>query len=134
LRVVPGADIFHRGGTSIRSGTFDRAPSCFANYFNHRNRMWFVRRHLTGRSSRALVWSFAKTLQVLARDGWSEAWALMKGVLGPAPPRPVRRGVADAAARAYAFPPLPRGPLLPRSYESHDCCHLVAPTIAELRI
>lgn len=111
LRVVPGADIFHRGGASIGSGTFVRAPNSFANYFNHRNRMWFVRRHLTGRSSRALVWSFAKTLQVLARDGWPEAWALMKGVLGLAPPRRVRRSVADAAARAHAFPPSPHGPL-----------------------
>ena len=111
LRVVPGADIFHRGGASIGSGTFVRAPSSFANYFNHRNRMWFVRRHLTGRSSRALIWSFAKALQVLARDGWPEASALMKGVLGLAPPRRVRRSVADAAARAHAFPPSPHGPL-----------------------
>jgi GT2 family glycosyltransferase len=39
-----GAVVCHRVGTSIGSATLKSAPSAFANYFNYRNRIRFIRR------------------------------------------------------------------------------------------
>lgn len=44
LRQVPEAVIHHHGGTTTGTGTIDRSPSAFANYFNYRNLLRFVRR------------------------------------------------------------------------------------------
>lgn len=106
LKAIPEADIFHRAGASIGSGGFKRPPSPFSFYFNHRNRMWFVKKHLKGRSLSALAWSLAKCLQLLLKVGRAESYALLKGAMGWAPPRRIRDAV-DPDARHLAFPERP---------------------------
>lgn len=105
LELVDGAEIYHHGGTSIGSGGggVKRRPTPFANYFNHRNRLRFVARHLPQARASAAAWTAAKAAQVLVKGGWAEAQALIAGALDRSPPRGIAARIKDPAARALAF-------------------------------
>ncbi|MBS0505421.1 MAG: glycosyltransferase family 2 protein [Proteobacteria bacterium] len=103
LELVADAEIYHHGGTSIGSGAAHRRATAFANYFNHRNRIRFVGRHLGSARATALGWTFAKAAQIALEGGRKEACAILAGALGMKPPREVSSRIADPAARAFAF-------------------------------
>lgn len=102
LRQVPEALILHHGGTAIGSGTVGRAPSPFSNYFNHRNRIRFVRRFMPLALPIALAHGLAKSLQLALRGDRAEAQAVITGLLGRPPPAAIAARVSDTA-RALAF-------------------------------
>lgn len=103
LRIVPEAIVYHRGGTSIGTGSTVRRPSPFANYFNYRNRRWFVGRHLPGRLPFFLAHALAKSVQLALKGASDEAEAVLRGALCFGPPRAVRERITDPAARRLAF-------------------------------
>jgi GT2 family glycosyltransferase len=103
LALVPGAEIHHRGGTAIGSGTRHRAASPMSLYFNQRNRMRFVRRRLPLSYPVALAWTFAKAAQLWLRDGRAAAAALLAGALDRPPPAAVAERIPDPEARRLAF-------------------------------
>jgi len=105
IELVDGAEIYHHGGTSIGSGGggLNRRPTPFANYFNHRNRLRFVARHMPQARASAAAWTAAKAAQVLVKGGWAEAEALVAGALDRPPPAPIAARIKDPAARALAF-------------------------------
>lgn len=102
LRLVPEAQIKHHGGTAIGTGSVGRRPSPFANYFNYRNRMRFLRRYSPGALPIAMAYASAKAAQLAGRGAFDEAWALVAGMLGMTPPRKVREALSPEA-RLIAF-------------------------------
>ncbi|WP_185686606.1 glycosyltransferase [Novosphingobium aerophilum] len=107
LRVAPEVVVYHRGGTAIGSGSISRRASPFANYFNYRNRQWFVRRFMPDRMP--LTWGLGlmKAMQLLVRGAPAEAWAIIAGTFGLGPPRAIRARVSDPTTAGLAFS-LPR--------------------------
>lgn len=103
LELVDGAEIYHHGGSSIGSGAVHRRPTAFANYFNHRNRLRFVRRHLPASRGTAMAWTLAKAAQIALVSGRPEAWAILAGALDRKPPAQVSSRIKDPAARRLAF-------------------------------
>ncbi|HEU4968138.1 glycosyltransferase family 2 protein [Sphingomonas sp.] len=103
IAMVAGAEIYHRGGTSIGSSNGIRQASPFADYFNQRNRIWFVRRNFPMRTPIAVGWALAKAAQALLRTGTSQARAILAGALDLPPPQAVADRIADPAARRLAF-------------------------------
>ena len=103
LELVDGAEIYHHGGSSIGSGAVHRRPTAFANYFNHRNRLRFVRRHLPASRGTAMAWTLAKAAQIALVSGRPEAWAILAGALDRRPPAQVSSRIKDPAARRLAF-------------------------------
>jgi hypothetical protein len=104
IHMVPGAQIYHRGGTSIGSSNGIRQASPFADYFNQRNRIWFVKRHFAPwRAPVAIGWALAKAGQALLRTGPAQARAILAGALDLAPPATVSERIKDPAARRRAF-------------------------------
>lgn len=103
LELVPGAEIYHRGGTSIGSATGFRQASPFSLFFNHRNRLRFVGRHFAMQAPIAFAWTLAKAAQLLLKAGPAAARATLAGAAGRPPPRDVSDRIADAAARRLAF-------------------------------
>lgn len=104
LRQVPEAVVLHHGGTTIGTGSFNRRPSAFANYFNYRNRMRFMRRFAPLRLPAAFAYALAKGVQLALIGARGEAHAVFAGVLGLAPPGTVRAHIGPAA-QAVAFGP-----------------------------
>ena len=104
LRLVADAVIFHLAGATIGSGTHNRRPSAFANYFNYRNRMRFLCRFKPAALPAALAFASAKAIQLALKGGWSEAGGLLRGALGLPPPRAVREKLSPDA-QALAFGP-----------------------------
>jgi len=90
LRVVADAEVHHIGGTAIGSGSLVRRASPFANYFNYRGRMLFLRRFMPLRMAPGIAHGLAKAGQLTLRGHRREAWAIIAAVLGLAPPREVR--------------------------------------------
>lgn len=90
LRLIPGAEVYHKGGTSIGSGSLNTQPSAFSNYFNHRSRLRFVRKFLKHSYFLALGWTVMKSVQVAIKAGIPEALALLRGALNLPPPRQIR--------------------------------------------
>ena len=103
LQLCRDVRVFHRGGTSIGTGDTTRRPSPFANYFNYRNRLRFVRRFSPSNYPVALMFALAKAASLLARLAWDEAAAVFTGALSLAPPKGVRTRIADPAAQKIAF-------------------------------
>jgi GT2 family glycosyltransferase len=103
ITMVTGAEIYHRGGTSIGSSNGIRQASPFADYFNQRNRIWFVRRNFPLRAPVAIAWALAKAAQALLRSGPAQARAILAGALDLVPPRSVSERIKDIAARRRAF-------------------------------
>ncbi|MXO75654.1 glycosyltransferase [Altererythrobacter aerius] len=106
LRQVPNAVVLHHGGTVTGTGSFDRRPSPFSNYFNYRNRIRFLRRFAPRSVPGALAYGMAKAAQLALQGAFAEARAVMTGLLGMAPPAEVRRVITPQAA-AIAFAPDP---------------------------
>jgi len=97
LRLVPDAIVVHHGGTSIGSGSVNRRPSPLSNYFNHRNRMKFIRRHRPAALPLAFAYGLAKAAQLVAIGTRAEAGALLAGILNLPPPAGVRARLAPEA-------------------------------------
>jgi len=103
LRVSASMVVYHRGGTTIGTGDTTRRPSAFANYFNFRNRLRFVRRFLPGSRLATVGYGLAKGAQLLCKGAIGEAAAVIAGTLALPPPARVSERISDATARAYAF-------------------------------
>jgi GT2 family glycosyltransferase len=103
LRLVPDMIVYHRGGTTIGTGDTTRRASPFANYFNYRNRIWFVRQFLPNARLFTMGFALAKAVQLALKGGFDEAWAILSGTFAWQPPAPVRDRIIGAAAQAYAF-------------------------------
>ncbi len=103
LVYVPGAVVYHHGGTTIGTGSLVRRPSPFANYFNYRNRMWFARRFMPGRQVFVLGFGLAKALQLALRGAFDESAAILAGLLGGRAPAGVVDRIKDPQARRLAF-------------------------------
>ena len=104
LALCPEAEVIHHGGTTIGSGAFNRRPSPFANYFNYRNRMWFVCRFRPMAIPTTWVLSMARVAKLLALGARDEAMAAARGLNGLPPPAAVRDRIApDDRARAFGL-------------------------------
>jgi hypothetical protein len=103
---VPEALVFHHGGTVIGTGSIARRPSPFANYFNHRNRLRFARRHFAGRTAFAYGYGLAKAGQLVLKGAPKEAMAVLAGMFEWGPSSEVRDRIADPAAQQLAFGPV----------------------------
>lgn len=103
FRMVEDAIVHHYGGTAIGSGSIARRATAFANYFNYRNRIRFLARHRPQAVPTAIVWAMAKALQLMLKGAGGEAYAIMTGIFGLAPPRAVRNRIQPGRARELAF-------------------------------
>lgn len=103
LRLVEDAIVFHFGGTAIGSGSMTRRATPFANYFNYRNRIRFLRRHRPLAVPVGCAYAAAKAVQLLAKGAGGEARAVIAGAFGLAPPAAVRERIAPGEARRLAF-------------------------------
>lgn len=103
LRIVPDMLVYHRGGTTIGTGDTTRRASAFANYFNYRNRIWFVRRFLPAAWIFTVGFALAKALQLVLKGGMGEARAVLAGTFGCPPPAEVRNKIAGFPAQSLAF-------------------------------
>jgi GT2 family glycosyltransferase len=98
-----GAVVYHHLGTSIGSATLKRPPSAFANYFNYRNRIRFVRRFYPSHLPVAYGYSALKIAALAARGAGQEALAAFCGLFDLPPPPSVRGRLSPDAAEV-AFP------------------------------
>ncbi|MFK7751022.1 MAG: glycosyltransferase family 2 protein [Sedimentitalea sp.] len=103
----PDAFVFHHNGTSIGSGSVSKRASPFSNYFNYRNRIWFVRRHFPSAFASAYTYSLLKILKLTLIGAWDEASAAFRGLHTMAPPKAIRDRLSEDA-HALAFGPGPR--------------------------
>jgi len=103
LAIAPDAFIYHRGGTSIGTGSIARRPSPFANYFNHRNRVWFARRFLSRFPVGAYMYGLFKAGQLVAKGAFDEAHGVLSGTFDLPPPRSVANRFSEPAVVALAF-------------------------------
>lgn len=102
LVVCPEAEVIHHSGTSIGTGRLNRLASPFANYFNYRNRMRFMRRVRPFALPATWGLSMLRVARLVLRGAWAEAWAAFAGLSGLRPPAAVRDRIAPAD-RALAF-------------------------------
>ncbi|MEL6997633.1 MAG: glycosyltransferase family 2 protein [Pseudomonadota bacterium] len=102
LAFAPEAVVHHHGGTAIGSGTVTRRASAFANYFNYRNRMRFMRRFHPWRWPVAYGFSLAKVAKLLLGGHLEEAGGAIRGLNGMAPPHAVLQRISPKA-RSHAF-------------------------------
>lgn len=79
LVYAPGAVIYHRAGASIGSASATRTASAFSEYFRHRARMRFVRRHLPFGLPGAWAYTLAKALQLRLKGQKAAAEAALLG-------------------------------------------------------
>lgn len=103
LRLAEGAIVRHHGGTAIGSGTASRRATPFANYFNTRNRIRFLRRNRPLAVPMGLAHAVAKAGQLALRGAPAEARAVLVGAFGLRPPKAIRERIAPGKARARAF-------------------------------
>lgn len=103
LRLVPGARVFHHGGTTIGTGSATRRPQPFANYFNYRNRVRFARRHMPGSMPLVVLRALAKAAQLLTLRAPEEAGAVIAGTFNRRPSDRIVARITDPAARRLAF-------------------------------
>lgn len=103
LKLVPDAIVYHHGGTSIGSGSHDRRPTPFSNYFNYRNRRMFAQRHLKGRAPIVTAYALAKAAQLRLLGAPDEAAAVVAGILLRRPAPEIVARVRDGEARKLAF-------------------------------
>ena len=109
LRPVEDVVVYHYGGTSIGSGAVNRRATPFANYFNYRNRIRFLRRHRPIAVPVALAYAAAKAGQLVLKGAPDEAGALLRGAFGLAPPPAVAGRIAPGEATRLAFGARRRG-------------------------
>lgn len=99
LALAPDAIVYHHGGTSIGTGQLDERPSGFANYFNYRNRMRFLRRFHPWRLPVAYALNLARIAKSARRDGRDQIAGALAGLHGLPPPRFVTARIGPEAAR-----------------------------------
>lgn len=110
LAVCPEAVVHHQGGTATGAGSVRRLASPFANYFNYRNQMRFVRRHMPSHQPTAYGYAMARIARLLLWRAWAEAGAALRGLHGLPPPRAVRARIAAEAWPLAFGPPDPSVP------------------------
>ena len=94
--------VYHKAGTAIGSPTLDRPASPFSQYFKHRARLRFVRRHLPWSLPTALAYSLAKAAQLRLKGYPAEARAVLDGSFGRPPAAEIRERLSpDAQALAF---------------------------------
>lgn len=91
--------VHHQAGTSIGSHKPGRKASPFSEWFKHRARMIFVRKHRRISYYGAVAFTFGKAVQSLLRRDPRGAEAILRGGLGLPPPRAVADRMAKAGAR-----------------------------------
>jgi GT2 family glycosyltransferase len=102
FRLCAQAVVLHHGGTTIGSGSETRRSSGFANYFNYRNRMRFMRRFNPAGLPLSYAYSMAKIATLAARGARDEAAGAFRGLHHLPPPAAVRARLSpEAAARAF---------------------------------
>ncbi|MBC7144770.1 MAG: glycosyltransferase family 2 protein [Thioclava marina] len=95
-----GAVVRHVAGTAIGSQRMGSVASPFSQYFKHRARAMFLRRHFPKGLIGGALWSFAKAAQLGAKGHRPEAGALLRGFFGMAPPADVLAALSpDARAK-----------------------------------
>ncbi|MBG6212060.1 GT2 family glycosyltransferase [Labrenzia sp. EL_126] len=99
--------VFHHGGTTIGSGAVNRRPSPFANYFNFRNRVRFMRQFRPLAVPVTWVTSMLRVVKLTALGARAEAWAAFTGLNGLAPPTKISDRIAPDD-RKLAFRPRDR--------------------------
>ncbi|OOY22717.1 hypothetical protein BMI91_18905 [Thioclava sediminum] len=80
------AVVHHVAGTAIGSQRMGSVASPFSQYFKHRARAMFLRRHFPAGLIGGAAWSLAKAAQLRAQGHGAEAAALLRGFFGMAPP------------------------------------------------
>lgn len=103
LALCPGAVVYHKAGSAIGSPAPGRRASAFSSYFNYRSRMRYVARHRPGALPVAAGFAIAKILYLVLQGALPEADGALRGILGLAPPRAVRRRL-DPTAPGPATP------------------------------
>ncbi|GAB5467602.1 MAG: hypothetical protein Kilf2KO_06320 [Rhodospirillales bacterium] len=94
--------VYHKGGTAIGTGSPDRRPSAFANYFNYRNRLRFLARFNRAGLPISYVYSLSRIAKLVALGAWDEADGAFRGLHQLPPPRDVAARVKpDAAPLAF---------------------------------
>lgn len=102
LIICKDAVVHHHGGTAIGTGSLTRRASAFANYFNYRNRMRFIRRFHPLGLPIAYTASLARIAKLAIVGAWPEAGGAFRGLNGLAPPRSVAERIGpDTAALAF---------------------------------
>ncbi|SMY09295.1 glycosyltransferase family 2 protein [Flavimaricola marinus] len=94
LILCPEAEVLHHGGTTIGTGAMNRRPSPFANYFNYRNRMRFVRRFRPLALPTTWFLSMLRVAKLMLLGAMDEAAAAARGLNGLPPPAAVRDRIA----------------------------------------
>ena len=102
LVLCPDAVVLHHGGTTIGTGAVNRLASPFANYFNYRNRMRFMRRFYPARLPVAWGLSMLRVIKLFGRGAFDEAMGAARGLCGMGPPAAVRARIAPQD-QAMAF-------------------------------
>jgi GT2 family glycosyltransferase len=102
LRIVPEALVYHIGGATIGSGVVGGRPTAFANYFNYRNRIRFLRRFNPAALPIAYVFACAKAAKLVILGGFDEARGAIAGLFFAPPPKAVRAKLTPQAG-ALAF-------------------------------
>lgn len=90
--------IAHHVGTSIGSGSHGRKASPLSEYFNNRNRMWFVWRHRRSATLAAFAGSLARGVKMSLKGDTKAAWSAILGACLLPPPRDVADKIAPEAA------------------------------------
>lgn len=103
LALASDAVVYHHGGTTIGTGSVDRRPSPFANYFNHRNRIRFAKRRLGRAPLMAYLFGFAKAARLLPIGAFDEAMAIVAGMLELRPSAEIMGRISDPRAARLAF-------------------------------
>lgn len=102
----PDALVYHHGGTVIGSGAVRRTPTAFANYFNFRNRVWYMRKFHPMGLPTAYIYMILKIFQFLLRRKWKPAMGAFRGAFGLPPSREIAGRLSESARkRAFGKPP-----------------------------
>ncbi|PIB26755.1 hypothetical protein BFP76_10895 [Amylibacter kogurei] len=97
-----GALVHHHGGTAIGSGGHDTAASGFSNYFNFRNRMWFMARFNKPALPIAYIYTLLKVVKIRLKDGRENAQGAWFGLNNMSPPQHIHDRIApEARDRAF---------------------------------
>lgn len=94
------ATIYHRAGTAIGSPTLGRPASAFSLYFKHRARLRFVRQHLPRSLPIALIYSFAKALQLFLNGYFTGAATIISASFGRPPSREIRERLRNSSFKS----------------------------------
>ncbi|MBN2739681.1 MAG: glycosyltransferase family 2 protein [Rhodobacteraceae bacterium] len=91
LRIAycPDAVVLHKAGSAIGSQRLGSVASPFSQYFKHRARAMFLRRHFRPGLIGGMFWSLAKAVQLVMQGHSAEARALLRGYFGMGPPAAV---------------------------------------------